>query len=301
MKKHLGWCVLWSIVLCAAAAYAGPSVVINEVAWGGTAAGSQDEWLELRNCTAAPIDLTGWVLEIGEARVPLSVVLDGTVEVRRASIEANGYLLLERTDDTTVSDVTADLLYKGAISNTGVPLRLLDAAGRVVDEVVPGEEGWPAGTADSATASYATMERVDPDELGGAWRTNDGVVRNGLDAAGNPLLGTPRATNSATVDYLTAPRVQLHAIATEVSGCPLSVQWEAIDPDGLAAGLLVTVLVREVGTEEWTVVVERLPNQGSFAWDCSAYEKGRTYELRVTTADWEGRSGSATSAPFTLR
>ena len=38
------------------------TVVINEVAHGGTAASSADEWIELHNNTGALIDLTGWKL-----------------------------------------------------------------------------------------------------------------------------------------------------------------------------------------------------------------------------------------------
>jgi uncharacterized repeat protein (TIGR01451 family) len=37
-------------------------VIINEVAWAGTAADSRDEWIELRNLGTIPVDLTGWTL-----------------------------------------------------------------------------------------------------------------------------------------------------------------------------------------------------------------------------------------------
>jgi len=280
---------------------AAPSVVLNEVAWSGTAAGSQDEWIELRNCTASSVDLAGWVLMIDETAIPLSVVADGATEVRHSTIDANGYFLLERTDDTTVADVAADLLYKGTLSNSGATLKLLDAAGNVIDQVVCTEAGWPAGEAGTGNLAYATMERVDPVEMGDAWRTNDGVVHNGKDASDAPLWGTPRAANSATVDYLTAPRVQLLAFPAGGVTCPLLVEWQAVDPDGIATGLQVTIAVRAAGAEEWTVLGERLANQGAFPWDCSSFAKGVAYELKVTATDWEGRIGSATSAPFSLR
>lgn len=38
------------------------SVVINEVAWGGTAANFSHEWIELYNTTAETISLNGWQL-----------------------------------------------------------------------------------------------------------------------------------------------------------------------------------------------------------------------------------------------
>jgi len=43
-------------------------VVVNEVAWAGTSASSSDEWMELYNCGAADIDLTGWTLSDGGVR-----------------------------------------------------------------------------------------------------------------------------------------------------------------------------------------------------------------------------------------
>ena len=280
---------------------ASPNVVLNEIAWGGTAAGAQDEWIELRNCGASPVDLAGWVVMIGNALIPLSVAEESTLEVRRSTLDAGGFLLLERTDDTTVSDVVADIIYKGTISNTGANVKLLDAMGNVVDQVLCTDVGWPAGCASEGALPYATMERVDPIEMGDVWRTNDGLVHSGVDAAGGPIQGTPRAANSATVDYLTAPRVQLLPPIAGEAGCPLVVQWQAIDPDGLPAGLQVTVAVRAEGAEEWTVLVENLANQGSFQWDCSSFAKGVAYEVRVSARDREDRVGVATSTPFTLR
>ncbi|MDD4904260.1 MAG: PKD domain-containing protein [Candidatus Bipolaricaulis sp.] len=112
------------------------------------------------------------------------------------TLPARGYILLERTDDHTVDDVPADLLFTGTLENSGEVLRLRDAEGRVVDSVDCGE-GWFAG---ESSPSYATMERVNPERSGIAsnWRTNDGVTRNGCDAGGRPLSGTPKAANSAT-------------------------------------------------------------------------------------------------------
>lgn len=292
---------LVAVALMSVAALGAPTVVINEIAWGGTAAGSQDEWIELRNCTGAPIELAGWVLVIGEARVPLAVVEQDTIEVRRSTIGANGFLLLERTDDTTVSDVEADIVYKGSLSNVGVDIVLLDPLGNTVDSVACAAVGWPAGCASEGDLPFGTMERVDPIEMGGAWRTNDGLIRCGLDAGGAPLAGTPRAANSATVSYLKAPRVQVLSPTPSDAACPVRIQWQAVDPDGLASGLSVSVAVRALGTEEWTLLVEGVANQGSYLWDCSGFPKGTAYEARVSAKDPEDRVGIATSSAFTLR
>src|SRR3989344_6887087 len=76
-----------------------PSILINELAWMGTAESANDEWLELYNPTDAEIDLTGWRLEAtdGSPKIELSGI-----------IAAGGYFLLERTDDDAVAEITAD-------------------------------------------------------------------------------------------------------------------------------------------------------------------------------------------------
>ena len=168
-----------------AAVQAAPlDVAINEVAWSGTLANSADEWIELVNNTASPLDLAGWTLAASDGTP--SILLDGT-------IPAYGFLLLERTDDLTVADVPADQFYTGYLSNTGERLELRDATGALVDSA-DGTGGWPAG---SASPSYQSMERIDarvPD-LASNWASNDTLVRNGHDANGNPINGTPKARN----------------------------------------------------------------------------------------------------------
>ena len=171
-------------------------VVINEVAWGGTAASSADEWLELKNNTTSTINLNGWTLRSLTDGSP-NIVLTGT-------ISPGGYYLLERTDNNTVSDIPADQApYTGDLGNGGEILQLTDALSNVID-TASGSGGWPAG---SGSPGYYSMERIDslaPDtDLN--WASNDGVVRNGLDAGGDPINGTPRQPNSAKPYIPTAP------------------------------------------------------------------------------------------------
>ena len=161
-------------------------LIISEVAWGGTAASSADEWVELYNAGDGAVDLAGWTLEDGDGDVFVS--LSGIVQ-------AGSFFLLERTDNDTVSDVAADQIYAGALENDGDSLTLRDAAGAVVD-AANGEGGpWPAG---SGSPDYHSMERVDPTapDADGNWAANDGQTRNGHDANGDPLNGTPTQPNS---------------------------------------------------------------------------------------------------------
>ena len=158
-------------------------VVINEIAWMGTGASGNDEWLELRNNMGSAIDLTGWILMAADGKP--TIELSGT-------IEANGFFLLERTDDSTVSDIPADQIYTGALGNAGEVLILKDAEGNEIDQV----DDWYAGNNDSKIS----MERVDPLLSGNSsdnWANNDGSTVVGLDADEVALSATPRAENSA--------------------------------------------------------------------------------------------------------
>ncbi len=163
------------------------AVVINEVAWSGTAASSADEWLELVNTTAQTISLSGWVLtSTGGLSLPLTGV-----------ITPGGTYLMERTDDDTVSDIAADLIYSGGLNNDGEGL-FLSNNGLLIDTANGDGGPWPGG---AAGPDYPTLERLDPllPDADGNWGSNDTLTRNGLDAEGNPLNGTPKQPNSTTV------------------------------------------------------------------------------------------------------
>jgi uncharacterized repeat protein (TIGR01451 family) len=159
--------------------------VINEVGWAGTDCSPYDEWIELYNNTGAPLDLAGWTLE----------AIDGTPSISlQGTIPAQGYFLLERQDDDTISDIPADLIYAGALEDAGETLELRDGAATLIDTANAGGGGWPGG---SNNPDFS-MERVDPaaPDEDANWGTNDGVTRNGLDCNGLPINGTPRARNS---------------------------------------------------------------------------------------------------------
>ncbi len=162
-------------------------VVINEIAWMGTTCSPSDEWIELYNNSDLSIDLTGWSLKAADGSPDISLL---------GIIPAKGYFLLERTDNQTIKDLKADQIYTGALRNEGEDLQLRDASNNLIDSV-PCETngGWFAGENDGAY----TMERIDAGSLGTTkdnWHTNNGITRNGTDAEGNPINGTPKAENS---------------------------------------------------------------------------------------------------------
>jgi hypothetical protein len=281
----------------------GRNVVINELAWAGTAASPSDEWIELFNPTEATVDLTGWTLTFGEVAIHLGGVAGATREVRTTTIAPGGYLLLERTDDATVADIPADLVYAGGLSNTGMVLRLFDATGALVDSV-DGEAGWPAGSAAGQEPGYGSMERIDPLSPGAPenWRTNDGRVISGQDAAGGALRGTPRAKNSATLSWETVPVVRVLSPSQEgerLSGVAV-VSWTASDPNGPSDRLRLDLYLSRDAGRTWEPLVEGMANSGSYAWSTAGLPEGDEYQLKVTATDGEGLTGEGLSQLFTL-
>ncbi len=178
------------------------TVVINEIAWAGTEASSFDEWIELYNPSEEPVDLSGWTLTSDTWVIHFDTVGEATVETRRTTIAAYGFFLLERTDDETILDIPADLIYKGSLPNSGATLYLFDQDGEEVDTANAFQEEWIAGNASQGEPIYASMERVDPTKADGLsnWQSNDGITACGSDAVGNKINGTPGAKNAAALD-----------------------------------------------------------------------------------------------------
>ena len=163
-------------------AYSHGAVLVNEIAWAGTAASASDEWIELYNPNDVLISLEGWRLhDDGD----ISIILEGT-------ITPNGYFLLERSDDQTVANIPADLIYNGSLSNGGGSLQLLDPNDVLIDSANLKGGSWPAGD----HHKHASMERRGGDDRPGNWATFTGHFGSGVDAKGSPIQGTPRQINS---------------------------------------------------------------------------------------------------------
>jgi PKD repeat protein len=115
--------------------YVSAQVIINEIAWMGTEASANDEWIELKNTSTSTINISSWVLE----------AQDGSPKIElNGDILAGGFFLLERTDDSSVPAETADQVYSGALSNSGELLMLKNASNIEVDRV-DGSNEWVLG------------------------------------------------------------------------------------------------------------------------------------------------------------
>ena len=101
-------------------------VIINEIAWMGTPTSSSDEWIEFFNPTSEEINLENWRI----------LAIDGSIDVILSGIvDANGYFLLERTDDDSVANISADFVYSGTLGNTGEILELYDDSNNLIDSI----------------------------------------------------------------------------------------------------------------------------------------------------------------------
>ena len=168
------------------------SVAINEIAWMGTKAQSQDEWIEFYNNTTSSINLTNWRLAADDGGPDITF--------STSTIPSKGYFLIERTDDSTVNNVSADWFgsFGSGLHNSGENLKLYDNLGNLIDSA-DFSSGWPAG---QASLNYISMERINSASSSDVsnWASNNRITRNGLDA-GNPanqINGTPKAQNSVS-------------------------------------------------------------------------------------------------------
>lgn len=167
------------------------SILINEIAWMGTASSSNDEWIELYNPGTASINITGW--KITAAGSTFSITLAGT-------IPAGGYFLLEAGDNNTVSTVDANQTYPNDVllTDTGMTLylktgtnQLIDSANANANATASGKP-WPKGNLETLCSMERRGTMADSDSAM-AWETSTLKVEN--DANGNAICGTPGRIN----------------------------------------------------------------------------------------------------------
>lgn len=177
-------------------------VVVNEIAWAGTSAGGvNDEWLELYNNTNEPINFASstWQILIYNGSSTTTINLN-------KNIPAQGFYLLERTDDTSVNNIPADQIYTGAIKNEGARV-VLQNNGEIIDEI-DCSTGWFAGANTTDFNYYPSMERknsLEPGSLAGNWQNSAGMR-----AYNNNLIyvyGSPKQNNFTPI-YLSGTQFE---------------------------------------------------------------------------------------------
>ncbi|MFA5086561.1 MAG: lamin tail domain-containing protein [Candidatus Paceibacterota bacterium] len=148
------------------------NIIFSEIAWMGTQKSSNDEWMELKNVSGKEIDLNGYAISNKEGKI--DIIFGPYI------LKPGGFVLLERTDDVSVPFKQADVIYKGALSNTNEELYLFDSSCNVED-YVSANPTWQAGDNDGRR----TMERMNDF----SWLTYSG-------SGNGSILGTPGEANS---------------------------------------------------------------------------------------------------------
>ncbi|MFA6198305.1 MAG: lamin tail domain-containing protein [Patescibacteria group bacterium] len=214
-----------------------PSVVINELMWMGSSASSSDEWIELRNLTDQPVDLSNWRLtrKSGGQDTAMLAIPTGI------SISANGFFLISNfSGDSAQSTLgIAPDVVNTAVSlvNSDLQIKLYTATNELIDTADDGS-GVPLTGAYTSGSVWKSMERdvqVADGTLSTSWHTADASIN--FDA-GKPELGTPGAPNS---DPNTPPTVKLSgptsgvvneslnfdgSESSDVDGDPLQFNWD---------------------------------------------------------------------------
>jgi len=163
------------------------TILINEIAWAGTAANSTHEWIELRNPSAEEITLDRWKLR--DTSLEFEIILTG-------SISGGGYFLIERNELAT--SMSSDLVAPNLdLSDQGMILELLDNTDVVVDTANSDGGDWAAGTSSGMVCSMERSLSGTQDEYDGVWFTNDGSTPIAVDMNLITVCGSPRSNNSA--------------------------------------------------------------------------------------------------------
>jgi len=195
------------------------SLIINEVAWMGTTESSANEWIELKNISNVTVTLAGWqiVNKNGKIAARLS-------NADQKTLGAGKFMLLERTDDDTVPEVTADLIYAGTLANSNEGIRLFGPGCILADEMLAAPD-WPAG--DNNTKN--TAER----SSGFVWRTSalpGGTPKreNSTGQSGGSGSSNPSSNQSAQTQQESSPQffpIVINEIMYNLEGTDTGREW----------------------------------------------------------------------------
>lgn len=244
---------------------------INEVAWMGTRESASNEWMEIKNISGGRRSFENWQLIDRSGK--LRAVIGST------TIDGNGFLLLERTDDSSVPAIPADVIYTGALSNSDEGLRLFDRECNLIDEVFANPD-WPAGD-NTTAAERKTMER-NAFDLG--WHTSR--------LAG----GTPKAENSEPIIVQSQGG---GGAASTPSGSASDTTHTSPDPTTPSSTPSSTPLLY-ASSSLGRVVISEIQAGAAGAADNEFVELYNAGDEAVSMTNWALKKKSASGSEYTL-
>ncbi len=163
------------------------SVVINEIMWSGSTPHPSDEWIELKNMTSSPIDLTNWVVEnLGDSGSPGITIPSGI-------IGADNYFLISNKDkDNSIINVDSDYVTTAiSLLDDGEQLTLKNNSGTTID--IANQIGnWFFGLNGIPSKSMSRKSPPSDGTVGSNWFTSTGSIN--LDSVASESA-TPKADN----------------------------------------------------------------------------------------------------------
>lgn len=176
-------------------------VVINELMWMGSTASIADEWIELRNMTGAPIDLSNWDITKNTGTEGLMLTIPSGI------LPANGYFLIansakdyEYAGGECKLNVDPDVVDASvSLSNDHLQIKIYDGpwdggGTLLIDTAGDGED--PAYFGGDKTNKYS-MERIDP--------PGDGTVATNWYTATAGVRWDEGATERGTPGFQNSP------------------------------------------------------------------------------------------------
>lgn len=133
-------------------------VIIHEIAWIGTEASPDQQWMELYNPGEEVVSLEGWTLRTRDRSF--------VVELAGAIAPGDSYILIQE-EHAELPGVPVQGTFPGTWSNEGERILLEDGDGQLVDMV----DRWYTGD----VSTRATMQRLYPYRAGytsGGWATS---------------------------------------------------------------------------------------------------------------------------------
>ncbi|NHZ72646.1 MAG: DUF11 domain-containing protein, partial [Aquificales bacterium] len=203
--------------------------------------------------------------------------------------------LLERTNNDTISNIPADQIYTGSLSNSGEQLYLRDDSGQIIDSANGNGGGWPAG---SGSPNYYSMERtsrIAADEDAN-WENNDSVTRNGLDANGDPINGTPKSDNSGWVVLNVADLVVNKNTLAQIE--PNSTLIYEISVHNVGNLTATAVILTDTLPDDVVYVIDdsgyslSQPDAHTLVWQVGQIEASDSLQFNITTTVDVAASGS---------
>ena len=133
-------------------------IVINEIAWMGTAGQPDREWIELYNNRGKEINISGWEIENAGRK-------HQSLKISQGKIPAKGFFLICKRKLANCNLISSRLSLTNNYGDNG-RIVLRDGLKNNIDQTPrPEERKWPAGQSKSGL----TMERINPAREGDAF------------------------------------------------------------------------------------------------------------------------------------